>query len=143
MTGAPDLPIAGYASVFWARDLAADVVAPGAFAETLAWRPGPPMLHAHDASRPVGVWDEVREDARGLFVRGRICGDTAAGRLCAALARAGRLDGLSIGFRTRRARRGDGGRLRVLSEVDLMEISLVPHPMLPGARFAPEASPHP
>ena len=48
---------------------------------------------------------------------------------------AGALDGLSIGFRTRRARRS--GPLRVLSEVDLIEVSLVPRPLLPQARFAP------
>ena len=131
-----DLAIAGYASLFWAPDAGRDVVAAGAFAESLAVRPGAPMLHGHDPGRPVGVWDELREDARGLHVRGRICGDTAAGRLCQALHRAGRLDGLSIGFRARRARRSDGGRLRVLAEVDLVEVSLTPHPLLAGARFA-------
>lgn len=133
-----DLPVAGYASVFWARDMAGDVTAAGAFAASLqvSHPRGVPMLHAHDPSAVVGVWDEAREDGRGLHVRGRIRGDTAAGRLAQALHRAGRLDGLSIGFRTRRARRAEGGKLRVLSEVDLVEVSLTPHPMLPQARFA-------
>ena len=54
-------------------------------------------------------------------------------RFAGALARAGALDGLSIGFRAVRARKD--GRLRVLSEVDLWEVSLVTFPMLPGARF--------
>lgn len=134
-----DLPIQGYASLFWTRDLASDVVAKGAFAESLAVSlpSGVAMLHGHDDGACVGVWDEVAEDARGLFVRGRISPATAAGRLCAALARNGWLDGLSIGFRTRRARLAEGGRLRVLSEVDLVEVSLTPNPMLPEARFAP------
>lgn len=133
-----DLAVAGYASLFWARDLAGDAVAAGAFAESLhvSHPHGVPMLHAHDPAAVVGVWDEAREDARGLHVRGRIRGDTAAGRLAQALHRSGRLDGLSIGFRTRRARGAEGGRLRVLAEVDLVEVSLTPHPMLPGARFA-------
>jgi HK97 family phage prohead protease len=43
------------------------------------------------------------------------------------------MDGLSIGFRSSRARRE--GRLRVLVEVELWEVSLVTFPMLPGARF--------
>ena len=131
------MPIAGYASLFSTPDLSDDVAASGAFAASIAASlpSGVAMLHAHDPAAPVGVWDELSEDARGLHARGRIRGDTAAGRLCQALARAGLLDGLSIGFRTRRSRRS--GSLRVLSEVDLIEVSLVPRPLLPGARFAP------
>ena len=81
----------------------------------------------------LGVWDEVAEDERGLRVRGRIEPWSAVSRMAEALARAGALDGLSIGYRTARARRD--GRLRVLSGVELWEVSLVTFPMLPGARF--------
>ena len=81
----------------------------------------------------MGVWDQVSEDERGLFVRGRIMDWSAEARFARALAAAGALDGLSIGFRSRRARRD--GRLRVLVEVELWEVSLVTFPMLPGARF--------
>jgi uncharacterized protein len=130
------LQVEGYASLFWSKDLNDDVVAAGAFAESLA-RSGPgglKMLHQHDAAEPVGVWDAAEEDERGLFVRGRIVETTPRGRLVAALVRAGALDGLSIGFRQVRAR-GDGNRLRVLSEVELWEVSIVTFPMLPGARL--------
>ena len=91
------------------------------------------MLHGHDGRAVVGVWDEIVEDARGLFVRGRIMDWSPEARLAQALSRAGALDGLSIGYRTARARRQ--GRLRVLSGVELWEVSLVTFPMLPGARF--------
>ncbi|HYF21859.1 MAG TPA: HK97 family phage prohead protease [Caulobacteraceae bacterium] len=129
--------IEGRASVFWARDLNDDVTAPGAFAASLA-RTGPggvKMLLEHQTARPIGVWDEVAEDAEGLIVRGRILDVTPEGRMAAALARAGALDGLSIGFRAVKARSGDGGRLRVLTEVELWEVSLVTFPMLPSARI--------
>lgn len=131
------LSIQGYASLFWARDLGGDIVAAGAFADSLAiaGRAGLPMLHGHDEARPIGRWTEAREDSRGLFVRGRIDPSTPAGRRAATLVEAGRLDGLSIGFRARRARRAPYGRERVLAAVDLLEISLVPNPMLPGARL--------
>lgn len=124
------LQIEGYASLWWAQDLGDDVVARGAFADSLIRRPAGEvaMLWRHQGGEPAGVWDEVKEDARGLFVRGRV---TAEGP--AALVRSGRAEGLSIGFRTRRARRD--GRLRVLSAVELVEVSLVPAPMLPGARL--------
>jgi len=116
-------------------DLNGDVVARGAFADSLA-RTGPQgvrMLHQHEASAVVGVWDEMVEDDLGLRVRGRIEDWSAEARFAGALSRAGALDGLSIGFRTAKARRD--GRLRVLSAVDLWEVSLVTFPMLPGARF--------
>lgn len=132
----PGFPIEGYASLWWAKDLGGDVMARGAFADSLARRPAGEvgMLWRHAAGAVVGVWDELREDARGLFVRGRVTAPAAA-----ALVRSGAVDGLSIGYRTARARRGDGGRVRVLSGVDLREVSLVAFPMLPGARVRASA----
>jgi HK97 family phage prohead protease len=129
--------IEGYASLFWTRDLNDDVTAAGAFGASLAARGpgGVKMLCQHDADRPVGVWDEVVEDGRGLFVRGRILDATPEGRMCAALVRASAMDGLSIGFKAVKARPDNSGRLRVLTEVDLWEVSIVTFPMLPGARI--------
>lgn len=129
--------IAGYASLWGVADLDGDVVARGAFADSLArtGAAGVRMLHQHEARAAVGVWDMMVEDERGLFVRGRIMDWSAEARFAAALARAGALDGLSIGFRAGRARRE--GRLRVLGAVELWEVSLVTFPMLPGARFSP------
>ncbi len=128
--------IEGYASLWGVADLNGDVVARGAFSGTLANRTaaGVRMLHQHEGRSPVGVWDQMAEDDRGLWVRGRVMDWSAEGRFAQALARAKALDGLSIGFRSRRARRE--GRLRVLVDVDLWEVSLVTFPMLPGARFS-------
>ncbi len=127
--------IEGYASLWGVADLDGDVAARGCFAESLArtGAAGVRMLHQHEARAPVGVWDEIAEDERGLRVRGRILDWSPEARFAGALARAGALDGLSIGFRSVRARRD--GRLRVLSQVELWEVSVVTFPMLPGARF--------
>lgn len=129
------LQIQGYASLWGVADLNGDVVARGAFAASLAktGAGGVRMLHQHEGRAAVGVWDRMVEDERGLFVTGRIMDWSAEGRFAQALSRAGALDGLSIGFRSSRARRE--GRLRVLVEVELWEVSLVTFPMLPGARF--------
>lgn len=135
--GTSPLLIEGYASRWWARDLNDDVVAAGAFRASLE-RSGPggvKMLHGHEGRVPVGVWDEVREDAAGLWVRGRVLDVTPEGRMAAALVRAGAVDGLSIGFRSVKSRTDDSGRLRVLTEVELWEVSLVTFPMLPTARI--------
>ena len=131
------LTVEGWASRFYARDLNDDVVAPGAFAASLA-RTGPAgvkMLWQHDADEPVGVWETVEERPEGLWVRGRLLDATPRGRLAASLVSAGAADGLSIGFRAVRARKDDTGRLRVLTEVELWEVSLVTFPMLAGARL--------
>lgn len=135
------LAIEGYASLWGVADLNGDVVAKGAFERSLAMSGagGVRMLHQHESRAPVGVWDDLGEDERGLWVRGRIMDWSADARFAQALSRAGALDGLSIGFRSQRARRE--GRLRVLVEVELWEVSLVTFPMLPGARFSVRAEP--
>jgi len=136
--GAPGCAVAieGYASLWGVADLNGDVVARGAFNGSIAvaGARGVRMLHQHESRSVVGVWDEMREDERGLWVRGRIMDWSAEARFAQALSRAGALDGLSIGFRSQRARRE--GRLRVLVEVELWEVSLVTFPMLPAARFS-------
>ena len=131
------LAIQGYASLWGLADLNGDVIAKGAFAESLkrTGAGGVRMLHQHESRAVVGVWDEMVEDERGLRVRGRLCDWSAEARYAQALTRAGALDGLSIGFRAAKARRD--GRLRVLSAVELWEVSLVTFPMLPSARFKP------
>ncbi|MEQ1887575.1 MAG: HK97 family phage prohead protease [Alphaproteobacteria bacterium] len=130
--------IEGYASVFGNADSGGDVVAPGAFKNSLAARPADQvrMLWQHDANEPIGVWEHIAEDARGLLVRGRLLGDVARGREVLSLLRAGAIDGLSIGFRTVRARMDERTGVRTLLEIDLWEISIVTFPMNDAARVA-------
>lgn len=128
--------LSGYASLFGARDQGGDQVAKGAFAASLARMPGVKMLWQHDPARPIGVWDSLSEDGRGLQVKGRILTEVQAGREALALLNAGAIDGLSIGYRTIRAEKGaDGGR--ILTEIELWEVSLVTFPMLTAARVDP------
>lgn len=128
----------GHAAIFGVEDLAHDVIERGAFTASLGRRgpDGIKMLWHHDPAEPIGRWLEIREDARGLFVRGQLITTVARGREALALMTAGVLDGLSIGFRTVKGSRARGSGLRRLSEVDLWEISLVTFPMQPQARIA-------
>lgn len=123
----------GYASVFGVVDQGMDVVERGAFRKSLGSRKVK-MLWQHDMSQPIGVWDEIYEDERGLFVRGRLLKEVAKGREAMALLRAGAIDSMSIGYRTMEAVPEGDGRVRKLTEVDLFEISLVTFPMLPDAK---------
>ena len=133
---AADGTVEGYASLFGEIDQARDMVMPGAFARSLKLRGVRriPMLFQHDPAEPVGVWLELREDARGLYARGRLIPEVARGRELIALLRAGTSDGLSIGFRTIKATPDARTRIRKLDVIDLWEISIVTFPLLPGAR---------
>jgi hypothetical protein len=71
-------------------------------------------------------------------VKGRLLDSVARAKEAVALIEAGAIDGLSIGYRTVRAHRNDKGQ-RLLSEVELWEVSLVTFPMLPEARLSSEA----
>lgn len=122
----------GYASVFGVVDLGSDVVIRGAFAKSLGSGRRVKMLWQHDTRDVIGVWEEIREDERGLFVRGRLIGEVQKGREALALMRAGAIDGMSIGFRNIHSEYTDDG-LRKLTEIELHEISVVTFPMLPDA----------
>ena len=134
--------ISGYASLFGVADQGGDVVAPGAYAQSLArlrtTGRSVKMLWQHDPAQPIGVWDEVREDAHGLFVRGRLLTDLQLAKDIQTLIAGGAVDGLSIGYRTLKADKVDAGRM--LRELDLWEVSLVTFPMLPEARVAQPAT---
>ncbi|MEM6887162.1 MAG: HK97 family phage prohead protease [Pseudomonadota bacterium] len=131
--------ISGYASLFGAVDQGRDVVAPGAYKrslEALAVKGGSvKMLWQHDPTQPIGIWEDVFEDDRGLWVKGRLLDSVAKGREARALIEAGAIDGLSIGYRTVRATKNSEGH-RLLTELELWEVSLVTFPMLPSARVA-------
>lgn len=133
------LVIEGYASLFGQTDQGKDVVRKGAYGKSLAElaRAGRSvkMLWQHDPAQPIGVWDDLREDDKGLFVKGRLLDGVEKGREAAALIAAGAIEGLSIGYRTRRATKTSDGK-RILTELELWEVSLVTFPMLPSARVA-------
>ena len=130
--------IAGYASLFNEVDLGGDMVTRGAFLDSITTRGtrGIRMLFQHDPAEPIGVWDVVREDARGLYVKGRLNMGVERAREVWALLCQGAVEGLSIGFKADRARRDPRSGVRRLERVDLWEVSIVTFPMLPKARAA-------
>ena len=78
----------------------------------------------------------MRETGKGLHVTGRLEGNVQRGRELFSLLESRGLDGLSIGFRTVKARRDRALAARLITEIDLWEISLVTFPMLDGARIS-------
>tara|TARA_R110000744_G_scaffold94119_2_gene181732 strand:+ start:1308 stop:2123 length:816 start_codon:yes stop_codon:yes gene_type:complete len=127
----------GYGSVFNNADLGNDVIKTGAFTKSLNQRghSGVKLLYQHKSDMPIGVFDEIREDSHGLYVKGRLALKTQAGKEAYELLKMGALDGLSIGFRVNPKEVSYDKRKnqRIIKEVDLMEISLVTFPMNPKA----------
>lgn len=128
----------GYGSVFNNTDLGNDVILNGAFKKSLA-KTGPKavkLLYQHKTDMPIGVFESIEEDERGLKVRGKLALKTQLGAEAYELMKMGALDGLSIGFRV--APKGQSydarRKRRMIKEVDLMEISLVTFPMNPKAK---------
>ena len=119
--------LAGYAAIFDAPDSGGDIVRKGAFAR--AAKAGLPLLWQHDQHRRIGFVESLSEDARGLRVIAQLDDETAQ-------VRAG--TGLSFGYRVRGMQQQE---YRELTDLDLIEVSVVSTPMQPLARvLAVEAS---
>jgi uncharacterized protein len=131
----------GYGSVFGNVDSYKEVVAPGAFAESLAaWKESgrlPPILWQHRSGEPVGPFLEMREDEHGLFVRGQLLvDDVQRAKEARALMKAKAVNGLSIGFVTREDSYDRVTGIRTLKRVDLWEVSVVTFPANPSAQIS-------
>jgi HK97 family phage prohead protease len=135
----------GYASVFNQVDLQNEIVAPGAFIRSLKqWRQqnrAPAMLWMHDPTQPIGLWLTVREDSNGLHVEGKLGLRTQKGGEAYELLKLGALTGLSIGYRVVASRVDAKRKVRVLTDVDLFEVSLVTFPANEAARVSEVKSP--
>lgn len=127
------LRFAGYAALFDKADRGGDVIRRGAFGRAVEAGPrGIPLLWQHQPGRPIGRIESLAEDARGLRVIGRFTPEAQHAAEAAALLRDGAVGGLSFGYRVRAKQNRPGGR--ELTDLDLVEVSLVTFPMQPGAR---------
>jgi uncharacterized protein len=124
--------ITGTAWPFGSADRVGDIIEKGAFNIAVA---DLPMLLAHDPEQPVGLWDEVCETNDGLQVKGRLFVDESRrARSVRGLIQGGLMTGLSIGFRTKASTKR--GSNRIISALDLHEISVVRNPAHPRARIS-------
>lgn len=127
----------GYGSVFGNVDSYGEKVMPGAFVESLARhkREGSNvlMLWNHDSREPIGVWEDLAEDAKGLWGKGRFLLEIQRAREVHTLAKNKAIGGLSIGYREVAAEPENG--VRLLKKLDLYEISPVTFPANRRARI--------
>lgn len=131
----------GFGSVFGNVDSYKEVVAPGAFAESLAaWKSAgrlPPVLWQHRSGEPIGPYLEMEERPVGLWVKGKLLiDDVQRAKEARALMQAKAVNGLSIGFVTREDSYDRVTGIRTLKKVDLWEVSVVTFPANPAAQIS-------
>ena len=123
----------GYASVFGVVDSYREVVAPGAFTESLARINSSgntlPALWQHDRASPIGGYDKLVEDERGLYVEGFLLKDDIPLARTAYVTMERRIvTGLSIGYYVEGESWNEKDRILTLTKVDLQEVSIVTFP---------------
>ena len=115
----------GYAAVFGNRDSGDDIIEKGAFTRTIRENfDRIKILSQHNEFElPIGKPLELREDEKGLFIRGKIS-DTQKGRDVQTLLKDGVLTEMSIGYDTVVSELDRDG-VRHLKEIRLWEVSIV------------------
>ena len=133
-----DREFEGHGSTFGNEDLGGDIVMPDAFKRSLAqhrksgkW---PQMFWMHRSDKVPGKWLSMKEDKKGLKVKGTLA-ETPLGDEIRTLLQMDAVRGLSIGYRTIDQDFDDEGR-RLLNEIELWEVSVVSLPMNPLAQVA-------
>ncbi len=131
----------GRGSVFGNVDSYKEIVAPGAFTDTLAaWKAQnrlPPVLWQHRSGEPIGPHTDMEERADGLYVKGQLLvNDVQRAKEARALMKAKAVNGLSIGFVTREDSFDRVTGIRTLKKVDLWEVSVVTFPANPAAQIS-------
>ena len=124
----------GHAALFDKPDRFGEIIVPGAFKKSLHKdKKRVKMLRGHDQNAIIGVWEVIKEDADGLFVKGRLLLQLQAAAEAFILLKEQALDALSIGFLVIKDEFDTEKKRSKLLEIALLEISLVTIPRQPGA----------
>lgn len=122
--------ITGLAWFYGEADRANDFIVKGAFGEIMK---DLPILFQHEPESLIGTWTEIKEGPDGLQVKGQLHMDHPRARAVLSMIKSKLVDGLSIGFRTKLSTKQ--GRGRVITKLDLAEVSVVRDPSHPRARI--------
>lgn len=134
-----DGTFSGYGSVFGNLDSYREIVAPGAFADSLKSikESGDPLpaLWQHNSYEPIGGYDVLEEDDHGLKVQGWLMHEEVQrAREAYALMKRRVVKGMSIGYYVLADSYDEKERIRTLTKLELVEISIVTFPANPEAQ---------
>lgn len=126
-----EVRLAGYAAVFGKADAAGDIIEPNAFDRTLRDRQYPlPLFWQHQPEKQIGWVTLAEPDSIGLRIIATV---TNPHSRAADLLRRKTVSGLSFGYRARRFSALPDGRK--LTDIELLEVSVVTHPLQHEARI--------
>jgi HK97 family phage prohead protease len=133
-TVSEDGAFSGYASVFNLVDSQNDIIAKGAFKDSLdSKKNNIKLLWQHKMDEPIGVFESLYEDSHGLFVKGKLLLDVKRAKEAYSLLKSGAINGMSIGYSVVSARVDEDSLVRIIEDLDLFEVSLVTFPANEGA----------
>lgn len=130
------LEFEGFGAFYGNIDLQDDIIERGTFASAKPRATKLLLMHDH-RSVPIGIFTELKEEQRGLFVKGRLpMSDDRVKGMIEPQMRIGSLNSMSVGFITQDFKFETRGtkRVRIITKAKLFEISLVSFPANPKAR---------
>lgn len=127
--------IEGYASVYGNIDSYGDVVEKGAF-KSLFEKDNSviPILWQHNTREPIGGASSFKEDESGLYMKASLVMEVQKAQEAKALAKAGVVTGLSIGYTVNEYTYNKEENVTHLTDLKLWEVSLVTFPANTEAR---------
>ena len=126
--GSKSIKIAGYANTT-SKDRAGDVVTAEAWAKGVEnFRQNPVMLYQHKHDCPIGRFDKITVDKKGIYVEGTVSEAAEKNHGIQTLIRDGALKSFSVGFRVKNGKYNSNDDTMLITEVELLEISVVSVP---------------
>ena len=126
--GSKSLKIAGYANTT-SKDRAGDIVTAEAWAKGVEnFRQNPVMLYQHKHDCPIGRFNQITVDKKGIFVEGTVSEAAEKNHGIHTLIKDGALKSFSVGFRVKDGKYNSADDTMLITEVELLEISIVSVP---------------
>jgi len=134
--GSKSLKIAGYANTT-AKDRAGDIVTAEAWAKGVEnYRRNPVLLYQHKHDCPIGRVDNIRVDKKGIYVEGAVSEAAEKNHGVQTLIKDGALKSFSVGFRVKDGKYNREDDSMIITDVELLEISVVSVPCNQDSLFS-------
>ena len=134
--GSNSLKIAGYANTT-AKDRAGDVVTAQAWAKGVEnYRRNPVLLYQHKHDNPIGRVDKITVDKKGIFVEAAVSEAAEKNHGVQTLIKDGALKSFSVGFRVKDGKYNSNDDTMMITDVELLEISVVSVPCNQDSLFS-------
>ena len=130
------LKIAGYANTT-AKDRVGDVVTAQAWAKGVEnYRRNPVLLYQHKHENPIGRVDKITVDKKGIFVEASVSDAAEQNHGVQTLIKDGALKSFSVGFRVKDGKYNREDDSMMITDVELLEISVVSVPCNQDSLFS-------